>query len=172
MAKPKTEEEGRLYEPVRDYLQKQFGAFGECELEVTRERITEKVKRWLDDPSLFFIRVEKKLPDVMGHFKPDPSKQPPHGFYEGLIVTEIKSEPPKVQDIFQTKLYAEVFEAPFAYLISSKGMVEEMRRFLSKRYSLLSYGAYRKVYIGKFNLIELQIREEDWYPENPFKRSS
>jgi hypothetical protein len=48
-------------------------------------------------------------------------------------------------------------------------MMEEYHRFLSKRSLLLSYGAYRKVYIGKFNVISGLVEDGDWYPENPFK---
>lgn len=166
MTKKKDTEE-QLYEPVKNYLQKQFVQFGECELEIIASKISEKVKKWLDDAALFFLRVEKKIPDIMGRFKPDPSKQPPYGFYEGLIIAEVKKEPPTIGDITQSKMYAEVFDAPFAFLISSEAMIEEMRRFLSKRYLLLSYGAYRKVYICKFNIDKACM--EDWYPENPFK---
>jgi hypothetical protein len=87
----------------------------------------------------------------------------------GLIITEVKNKPPTIQDIIQTKVYAEAFDAPFAFLISSEAMIEEMRRFLSKRYLLLSYGAYRKVYIGKFNISSGLVEDTDWYPENPFR---
>lgn len=161
--------EDRLYEPVRNCLQKEFVQFGECEFEITEKNITEKAKAWLDDAALFFIRVEKKLPDLIGRFKPDPSKSPPYGFYEGLIIAEVKNVRPTIKGIFQTKLYAEVFDAPYAFLISSKEMMEEMRRFLSKRYLLLSYGAYRRVYIAKFD-VTTQTIDERWYPECPFKR--
>jgi hypothetical protein len=110
-----------------------------------------------------------KLPDLTGYFRPDPSKQPPYRFYEELIVAEVKNKSPTIKDIIQTKIYAEIFDAPFAYLISSKATREEMRHFLSKRYLLLSYEAHRRVYIGKFNVNKLHIDEVDWYPENPFK---
>ena len=169
MSEPKTEKP--LYGLVKDYLQREFSQFGKCELETTSKKITEKAKAWLDDAALFFIRVEKKLPDMIGRFKPDPSKKSPYGFYEGLIIAEVKNKEPSLKDIIQTKVYAEVFDAPFAYLISSKAMIEEMRRFLSKRYSLRSYGAYRKVYIGKFDISSGSVNEDDWYPEYPFKSS-
>lgn len=161
--------ENHLYEPIKDYLYKKFSQFGDCELEITSKRITEKAKKWLDDPALFFIRVEKQRPDIIGHFKPDSSKKAPYGFYKGLIVTEVKNKGPTIKDIFQTKLYAEVFDARFAYLISSKEIKEEVRRFLSKRYLLLSFGSHRKVYIGKFDIEKEIVNETDWYPENPFK---
>lgn len=169
MTESKTEEQ--LYEPIKGYLQKQFAQFGKCELEITKAKIPEKVKRWLDDPALLFIRVEKKLPDIMGHFKPDSSKKQPYSFLEGLIVVEVKNEPLTIQDIIQAKVYAEAFNAPFAFLISSESMIEEIHRFLSKRYLILSFGAYRKVYIGKFNVTKVCVDEEDWYPEDPFKPS-
>jgi hypothetical protein len=108
--------EEQFYEPIKNYLQKQFAQFGECELEITKTKIPEKVKRWLDDAALFFIRVEKKLPDIMGHFKPDPLKKPPYGFYEGLIIVEVKNKPPTIQDIIQIKVYAEAFNAYYAFL--------------------------------------------------------
>lgn len=71
--------------------------------------------------------------------------------------------------LLSIKLHAEVFDAPYAFLISSKEIIEETRRFLSKRYLLLSYGAYRKVYIAKFDVATQTIDEKRWYPEYPFK---
>jgi hypothetical protein len=59
VTKKKLEEQ--LYEPVKNYLQKRFAQFGECELEIAKTKIPEKVKTWLDDVTLFFIRVERKL---------------------------------------------------------------------------------------------------------------
>lgn len=157
-----------LYDPIKEYLYEKFSQFGKCEFEITSKKITEKVKKWLDDPALYFIRVEKKLPDIIGRFKPDRSKKLPYGFHEGLIITEVKDKEPTVKDITQIKSYAEIFDATFAYLISSKVMIEEVQRFLSKRSLLLSYyGAYRKVYIGKYSIIE-GIDETAWYPKNPF----
>ena len=162
--------EKQLYQPIKDYLYEKFSQFGECELEITSNKIPEKVKKWLDDPALYFIRVEKKLPDLIGRFKPDGSKNPPYGFHEGLIITEVKNTEPTLKNITQTKSYAEIFDATFAYLISSKAMIEEVQRFLSKRYMLLSYGAYRKVYIGKFDVVGGIIDEAAWFPDNPFKK--
>ena len=164
------EREEQLYQPVRSYLQKQFAQFGECEFEITTRKIPQKVRRRLDDLAISFIRGEKIFPDIMGYFKPDPSKNPPHGFHEGLIVTEVKAEQPRIQDILQIKLYAEVFDASFAYLISSDEMIEDTRRFLSERRHILSYYAReypRKIYIGWFRHIGFGCV---WYPENPFKR--
>jgi hypothetical protein len=106
---------------------------------------------------------------LIGRFEPDSSKQLPYGFSKGLIVAEIKDSRPSIKAIFQSKLYAEIFGAPFTFLICSKAMNEEMRRFLSKRSSLLSYGgAYRHVYIGTFDVDRSAFVEENWYPENPF----
>ena len=160
--------EGELYEPVRYYLQKQFAQFGECEFEITARKIPEKVKKWLDDPALF-IR-EKIFPDMMGYFIPNRSKIPPNGFHRGLIITEVKIEQPRIRDIIQTKVYAEAFGASFAYLISSEDMIEEIRRFLRQRRSILSYYAHeypRNLYIGWFRHKALRCV---WHPENPFKR--
>jgi hypothetical protein len=81
----------------------------------------------------------------------------------------VKNKPPTIKDIVQTKVYAEASSAPYAFLISFKAIIEEIRRFLSKRYLLLSYGAYRKVYIGRFNISSGLVEDTDWYPENPFK---
>jgi len=44
------------------------------------ERLQKKAKRWLDDPALFFVRVEKEFPDIIGYFKPDSSKKPLYSF--------------------------------------------------------------------------------------------
>jgi len=163
--------EDKMYEPVANYLQDTFTQFGECAIEDVSRMIPENVKAWLDDSAVYYIRVEKQLPDLIGRFDPDSSKRPPYGFSNGLIVAEIKDDKPTIKAIYQTKLYTEVFEATYAFLICSKAMIEEMRRFLSTRSYLLSYGgAYRHIYIGNFDVDRDAIVEETWYPENPFKQ--
>jgi hypothetical protein len=55
------------------------------------------------------------------------------------------------------------------YERGEKRRIEEICCLLSKRYLLLSYGAYRRVYIGRFSIDSGLVEDTDWYPENPFK---
>jgi len=164
--------ENALYTTSKEALETVFRSLGQCEIEVTATKITEKAKTWLDDAALYFLRVEKQLPDLLGHFSPDAPKQLPYGLYEGVIVAEVKKQQLTVRHLCQTKIYAEVFDAVRAFLISPSKMTEEVRRFLSKRSLMLSYGAYHKVYIARLNADPATPRDNrliDWYPENPFK---
>jgi len=159
-----------LYEPIRNYLKQMFEQYGSCDLEITAVRITERAKKWLDDSALYFIQIEKQLPDLIGHFKPDIAKKQPYGIYEGVIIVEIKNEEPTLQSTYQTKLYAEVFNAQLAFLISSRSMREELRRFLENRFALTAYfGGNRRIFIGRFAGDKLSVEATDWYQDNPFR---
>jgi len=87
-----------LYEPIKKSLQERFSVIGECHLEVTAYRISEEIKRLLDDESVFILENEKKKPDLMGYVctacqSALKNKQ--------LIVVEVKSDTLRLKNIYQ-----------------------------------------------------------------------
>ncbi len=84
-----------LYESVRSCLEEAFKRFGDCNLEVTADKIPERMKSKLDDYSLYYIRIEKQLPDIMGFFIPTMETKCPYALkLGGLVIIEVKNNPP------------------------------------------------------------------------------
>ena len=140
--KIKSKEE-RLYEPLKNALQKEFerylnsekertgGEFmGKVHLEITAKgHFSEDLKEALDDNALSIIRVEKFSPDIMGFIqKIEYSKE--------LITVEVKPEKITIKNISRAKLYADIFGAKYGMLISPKRVPEEIRRFIRSKYEI------------------------------------
>jgi len=161
--------EDNLYEPVRRALQQRFERYGTCELHVTARGLSNRVKEFLDDASLYYARVEKTLPDLMGNFTPTPNTKLPYFIRGGLIVAEVKPGPPKLRHILQAKMYLEVFDSWNAFLICDTDTPPELDRFLKKRSSLLStHAGYSALHIGVFDLSSNNFIK--WHPRDPFSK--
>lgn len=160
----KREGEEALYEPILRDLRSHFKMKGDCHLEITAKgRFSEQLKKRLDDLSLYITKVELFKPDIMGYVESE------HYELRGLVVVEVTSEKIKIKDILQARDYGSVFDAKFAFLISSEPLPEEIRRFYDKRYSLAVYqlAYYERVKIARFD--ESSQKIVDWYPKPPFE---
>lgn len=139
-------EEEKLYEPIKNELESIFERYVEKDkkqtvqplpslspekknvyLEITYKKISDILKRILDDDALYIQRVEGFFPDIMGFVRKEPSSP------KELITVEVKSIPIKIKHIERAKTYQDVFNATYGLLVSSKGIPEEIRRFVSKR---------------------------------------
>jgi hypothetical protein len=129
----------RSLEGLRSYLKGK-----EVVLEVTAfgGRLPAKMERALDSPVFFFLRTERHSPDIMGYVVEDESSL---GFgilaeeERNLVVAEVKDEPATVENFYQAKRYGEVFDAKYAFLISTNPLPEEIRRFISERPAVTRY---------------------------------
>lgn len=79
---------------------------------------------------------------------------------------EIKAEKLKVDDIFQTRKYAELFEAKYALLVTTEEIPEEIKRLSKVVFPLLYLGSYRTFNLVHFDEEAGEFRE--YFPENPF----
>jgi hypothetical protein len=142
-----TKQEEQLYEPIRKDLEEIFEQYmrkGEKQtyqrepspppeyrdvyLEITaNKRISNILKRQLDDDALYIMKVEEFYPDIMGFVRKKPSNS------VELITAEVKSMPITIKHIERAKTYQYVFNATYGLLLSSKGIPEEIRRFVLKR---------------------------------------
>lgn len=107
--------------------------------------------------------LREASPDITGFIKDKYSSD--------FIVVEFKREKIKLDDIYQTKKYRELFNAKFTFLISSEPIPTEIKR-LDKAldYQLLKAGLH---WTFTFVLVEFDKQEEKfvkWYPENPFEK--
>ena len=143
-----------LYEPIKRILQEKFGKLGECYIEITSKKIGNTIKSKLDDNLLFFLNAEKIYPDLTGYVVESGTSN--------LIVAEVKSEKIKVRDIYQIKMYSELFHSKYTFLISSEPLSEEIRRYLKMTPAILSYSAgYKRLIIAQFDVRNNQLLEED-----------
>lgn len=143
----KTKREERLYEPIRQllfdifschYIEKpkkyQFQTApykGEenpyLEIVGKKRRFSETLKRQFTTNTLLLINSEGSFPDIVGYVQKKPSNP------IEIIVAEIKDKPIKLMDIFQARLYQEIFNPSLCFLISSEDIVEERMRFVRDR---------------------------------------
>ncbi len=169
--KIRRESEAQLYEPAKQAIARLFKA-KPCYLEIsaTDRQVSENIKRVLTDYNLFASVVERFIPDITGYIlDTDQSKS--------LIVVEVKPGPPRLKDIFQTKAYAEIFGAKYAFLISPQMVQEEVNRILKMKHELLTHtGGYGRILIGWLREAEEgeMVKGEKggwvidgWFPDKP-----
>jgi len=151
ISKPKNgklkREEEKLYEPILAALKTKFEQLGDCYIEDTSKgNFSEALKRILDDSALYILKVEKFSPDLTGYLmrKNSTSKE--------IITVEIKPDKIRIKDISKAKLYADVLNAKFAFVISPKSIEEVFRRFVKGRPSIIYRSSSEPVIIAKFDV--------------------
>lgn len=167
---PKSEKD--LYEPIRRELVDKFSVSGKTYLEVSADgRISETVKERLDDVALHIINFERVKPDIIGFLRIDTKTGKGTGYFQDeKIVAEVKNEQVGITDIIQTKVYAEVFDAKHAFLVSSEPIPEEVKRFVKMKPGLLHYsGGYGEIRLVQFDAGREAFIEKSWYRESPFE---
>jgi len=161
-----------LYEPVRRELVEKFSVSGKVHLEVSADgKISEDVKEKLDDVSLHIINFERVKPDIIGFLRIETKTGRGAGYYQDeKIVAEVKNVQVGITDVIQTKVYAEVFDARHAFLISSEPIPEEIKRFVKMKPGLLHYaGGYGEIKLVQFDKDRETFIERSWYRESPFE---
>lgn len=167
-----TKNEWKLYNPIKNALEIKFSDKGKCYFENTSppRRFSDRLRGQLDDDSLFILKVEKQFPDLTGYV----IRKTMAGEIKELIVVEVKEKKPTLEDIYQTKRYAEILKASYGLLISLEKLSVEHRRFLIKRREITQFLQDKHILIGQFNKStkSIQIDNELYYdsqiPE-PFK---
>ncbi len=163
--------EKELYEPVRRELVERFSVSGKTHLEVSADgRISETVKEKLDDVALHIINFERVKPDIIGFLRIETKIGRGTGYFQDeKIVAEVKNEQLGITDVIQTKVYAEVFDAKHAFLVSSEPIPEEIKRFVKMKPGLLHYaGGYGEIKLVQFDRPKETFVEKSWYRESPF----
>jgi hypothetical protein len=166
----KKRNEQQYYEPIRKCLYLAMGKYldpehalqsglwedmpkrGHLEIVGGRNVFPENLKNVFDDDTLNIIRVDHIYPDIVGFIQKN-SQSP-----KEIIVAEIKDEPITLQMVAKTKFYKEIFNAKFAFLISTHGVSEERVRFLLKK-PLIKEGVIIAKFIPnpEYNLGHIEI---------------
>ena len=165
-----------LYELVKKFLEDKFRAkFRNGYLEITSDgRFSEDLKSQFDDDVLLFSKSHN-FPDLTGYVFENYSGKENENLKKSIIVVEVKNKKVTMLDICQAKLYAEFFGAKFSFLVSSVPIPEEIKRVLRMKPNILIGGigyAYEPIFLGYFIKDLAKIRDYEWFPENPFERSS
>jgi len=164
--KEKTKKEREYYETIKVKIEEILKMkFNEFYLEITADKkFSNKLKAKIsDNRHIIFYFLRDVAPDITGFIKIN-------SFWD-FIVIEIKKEVIKLDHIYQTRKYAELFDAKYGLLVSTKEIPEEIKR-LSKVVSpyLLSLPAYKTLTLVHFNGKDKQF--VDWFPENPFENDT
>lgn len=140
-------------------------------LEITAEKkFSNKLKGEISPGrEIIFSFLKKAPPDITGFIKRDPLSH--------FIAIEVKNREIRIDDIYQIKKYKDLFNAKFAFLISTKPIPEEIKRIL-RIIPPLCPSLLETLVLVRFD--ESKLMEEhiqgppnpftDWYPEDPFKK--
>ena len=136
-------------------------------MERTDRKIREDIKTGLDNVALLSLKAERMLPDLMGYLD---VKGLVFTEESRLIVVEIKRGVLTLKDLYQLKMYAEVLQAYYSFLISPDGFQEEHRRVIIETPELLNvcnqdYERQITVMYWRKNTLEI---DEELCEEDPF----
>lgn len=155
--------EREYYKTIKDKLAHLLTTkFRDFYLEITADkkfsnRLKAKISQYRE---IIFYFLKEAAPDITGFIEKEYSSD--------FITVEVKREKIKLDDIYQTRKYAELFDARYALLISTKEIPEEIKRLSKQVFSLLSLPAYKKMAIVQYN--EEVGEFVEWFEENPFEK--
>lgn len=156
--------EREYYEIIRDRLTELLGSQPDSfHLEITADKrfsniLKEEIGQYRE---IIFYFLRTAAPDITGFIKKQYSTE--------FIVVEVKRDIVKIEDIYQTRKYAELFDARYALLMSPRQIPNEIKRLHRVTYSLLALPAYKTLTIVHFEEDTGQFIE--WFPRNPFEES-
>jgi len=124
----------------------------------------------------FSNRIKSKIPEsrqiifsFLGDVRPDITGFIVEDIFSDFVIIEIKNERLKLGHIYQARKYADLFEAKFTFLVSSKEIPVEIERLAKVTHSLLYASTiYKSLALTHFDTETESF--EDWYPENPFEK--
>ena len=152
------------YSPIKRKLEELFESKGcKAYFEITaNKKFSNMLKSKISDyRHIIFYFLKDVAPDITGFVE--------KGGFLDFVIIEVKNEEIKLDHIYQARKYAELFEAKFAFLVSTREIPEEIKRLSKVVYPLLSapsiYQSRTLVYFDE----ETQSFK-DWYPENPFEK--
>ena len=149
------------YESVKNWLEQILKEkYASFHLEITADRQFSNVLQAQIDSNrdLIFAFLKEAAPDITGFVKKDSSSM------REFLVVEIKANPIKLDDIYQVRKYAELFDARYALLLSNWEIPEKIARLSRVVFPLLTLPAYKQVTLVNWN----GGGADTWFPECPF----
>lgn len=164
MALLKQNSELPYYESVRSWLEQILKEkFASCHLEVTAQRKFSNILQSQIDRNrdLIFAFLGDAAPDITGFVKKDSSS------LREFVIVEIKTTPLKLDDIYQTRKYAELFDASYALLVSTVEVPAKITRLAEVVFPLLLLPNYKQLTLVSFQESGKRV---EWFRENPFAK--
>ena len=155
--------ESDFYIPIKQGLEGLFAARGrQPYLEITALKgLSERLKAKIPQHREIVFAFLKKRPDLFGFTQGQ--------YFDDLITVEVKERIEKLDDIYQAKLYKEVFDAKYGFLITVEPIPEEIKRLCKNTVNILrsaSDSIHRFLAIGHFDKATGQFI--DWFEKDPF----
>ncbi len=156
-------QEKELYKPIKAKVEEILKPkFSDFYLEITADKkFSNKLKAEIPDyRHIIFYFLKEVAPDITGFIKKNYSSD--------FIVIEVKAEAVKLDHIYQTRKYAELFDAKYALLVSIEEIPEEIKRLSKTVHSLLSLPGYKHMTLVHFD--DETKKFVEWFPENPLEK--
>ena len=166
--------EKELYEPIKKYLLNAFTEkFGNCYLEVTAQGVfSEPLKSVVSNDIIFHFLGRKAAPDLTGFIHTGGTQWTPWTIssIKDFVTVEIKNEKITLQDVYQAKMYGDLFQAKYALLVSSRLIPEEIKRLDQRLFAVTHrYMTGWHLYIGCWSSEVNRIAESEWLPRSPYE---
>lgn len=167
MATKKKEFESRFYEPTKKAIEHYIEHYVRTEkpnydynLEITADSIPDWIRKHLDDVSARATLKEKRKPDIIGVLYPkDKPQNPIMNCFSELIVVEVKPTNITFEDIYQAKMYDELYNAKETYLVSPDPVPADILWVLRNRPHIVS----TKAGYGRVKIRSLYKRQDGVY---------
>jgi len=162
--RPKSSLEKDLYWRVKAVLETMFSEkFGFCYLETTSEgTFSDSLKDQVQHDIIFsFIRKTRGG----GHVSPDLTGYVRHNGGKDFITVEVKNEKLILDDVYQAKMYADLFSAKYGLLISTDPVPSELKK-LHIAIHVLDRSVPDCMYLAQCSNLGL-IEPTSWFPVDP-----
>ena len=171
---PRQKREHEYYPLMQECLMAKFlDKFDNCCLEITADgRFSEILKSKIPrGREIIFSFLRRGLsPDLTGFIE--------QKYSNDFITVEIKNGKIRLQDIYQAKMYADLFYSKYAFLLSktpipyeiinlSKTAVFDLLSTAPRGVRLAQFSIYRRKPVNTEKLV-CTILPHTWLPENPF----
>jgi len=156
--------ETSLYDPVQKKLGEMLsGRVDKFYLETGASRgFSETIKAAIPSGREILFNFMRRRPDLLGLVETE--------YQKDLITVEVKERSLKIDDLYQAKMYKEVFGARYGFLITAAPIPEELRRLCKTTPAILHSvddWIIRFLAIAQFHPAGGFI---DWVEENPFEQ--
>lgn len=163
---PKTERQH--YQVVKDWLQEYLEQrFPSSYLEITASgKFSERLKAHIGQHrDIVFRFLREAAPDITGFVGGDASR--------GFVVVEVKARTIKLDDLYQARKYAELFDARYALLVSTEEIPQEIIRLSQVVFPYLpAIPAYGRLTLVRFQKGTDVAWSASWFPEDPFLKKA
>ena len=158
--------EADWYDAIQNKLGEQFsGVVDNLHLDTGAAKgFSETVKAAIPASREIVFSFLRRRPDIIGYVSREHAKD--------LITVEVKEKSLTIEDIYQAKMYKELFGARYGFLITVSPIPEALKRLCKQTYSILHSAdddIYRFLAIAQFHRAGGFI---EWFEENPFVKES